>query len=208
MNLQWIGGAPHVIESRRAPSILGPIERLLADLQRCPGADVSFTTRTSEDLADEPLLEGPAGLAEAVPGGSLTVLLPEREVFGVWTSMWRDIQARIHAGGREVRFQPATLADQIQSYVKREDPRTFEPIAALDRKPAALPMNRPTCARELLIRPRWVAAEIVPDAFPPPPATFHLSAEQKADRHERERRGRAWADAVRDKTAPLFRRSE
>jgi len=204
INLEWVAGEAHVIEARRAPSILGPVERLLGDMQRCPGANISFTSRTSEELVGEPLLEDPSSLAAAVPGGSMTILLPERDTGGVWTMLWRDTQGTIHAGGREARFQPATLADQVNAFFKREDPKSFEPLGTLDQKPNALPANRPACARELWVRPLFVAAELLPEAFPPPPPSFHLSAQQKAERDERERRGRAWSDRLRTKDVPLF----
>lgn len=199
LNLWWESGEPHVIEARQAPSILGPVDRLLSDMRRFPGVDVSFTTRTSEELIGEPVVEDAASLAAAAPGASITILLPEREPSGVWTLLWRDGRGVIHAGGSEARFQPATLADQIQAFIKREDPKSFEPFGTADLRPAAMPLNKPTCARELLIRHRWIAATIagLPElnTARPPGRTAEQEKRLRWDRTIREGRERTRRNA-------------
>lgn len=191
LNIWETGDAFNVIETRSAPSLIGPVDRLLADMVRFPDADVTLTSRTAEELAAEPACTHPGALPSAVPGGSLTILLSERQPEGVWTSLLRDRRGVLHAGGGEARFQKATLAAQIHAYLEREGVKSFEPLQRIDMQPNAALGKRISAGRELLIRRAWTAAATLPEAFADPAVRApRLTAQEEALRVRRIREHR------------------
>lgn len=160
-NISW---TPLSVVTALPSAVAGALEML----RRNP-VDFSFSTRSPDQIAADPLCETPERLPSAVPGASIIVLLPEGRPGDptAWSNVWRNPLQGLSCSGLSARFRIQTTPDQIEAYFRQEDLRSFGPEHPSERHDANRP-KRPPHHRDLLVRhgDGWNARTLCPDAFP------------------------------------------
>ena len=154
------------------------IRQLLSELNNAFGdglPDATITTGDKQSLMDDPPLHHADGVLSAHPGGAFTMLMPirierpERSRLEFWAMVSRHLhgltgEPMLSASNRSPGiFVQRLLCDAILSLFGAGETRVMgsEPTF----REFANPLKRPT---EILVRPMWRAADLLPEVFPPP----------------------------------------